>query len=129
VGAQFIVTPTLQFDSIKVCREQNIPICCGAFTPTEALAAHHAGADFVKIFPAAAVGPNYIRDILGPLPFLKLVPTGGISVDNAADFLRAGAVAVGAGSALFDAKLASKGEFGELETRAKQWIESIREAR
>src|SRR5690606_6223367 len=95
-GAQFIVTPTLQFDSIAVCREQNIPIYCGAFTPTEALAAHNAGADFVKIFPAAALGPNFIRDVLGPLPFLKIVPTGGVTAENAASFIRAGAIAVGA---------------------------------
>lgn len=123
-GAQFIVTPTLQPASIAVCREHNTPIFCGAFTPTEALTAHQAGADFVKVFPATALGPAYIRDVLAPLPFLQLVPTGGVTADNAADFLRAGAVAVGAG-ALFDNRLAANGEFEQLEERARKWLTII----
>jgi 2-dehydro-3-deoxyphosphogluconate aldolase/(4S)-4-hydroxy-2-oxoglutarate aldolase len=128
-GAQFIVTPTLQPESIAVCRERGVPICCGAFTPTEALAAQRAGAEFVKIFPAATPGPGYIRDLLAPLPFLKLVPTGGVTPENAAAFLRAGAVAVGAGSALYDARLASAGRSAELEARAREWLAAIAGAR
>ena len=102
-GAQFVVTPALRLDAIGTCRARGVPILCGALTPTEALTAHEAGADMVKIFPARMGGPQYIRDLLAPLPFLKLAPTGGISAENARAYLDAGAVAVGIGGNLVSA--------------------------
>ena len=91
-GAEFIVTPTLQLETIAFCREHNLPIACGCLTPTEALAAHRAGADFIKLFPSDGLGPGYVRALLAPLPFLKIIPTGGVSLDNLAAFLQAGSV-------------------------------------
>jgi 2-dehydro-3-deoxyphosphogluconate aldolase/(4S)-4-hydroxy-2-oxoglutarate aldolase len=103
-GAQFVVTPTFSQAVIAACRSQGTPILCGALTPTEALAAHEAGADMVKLFPARLGGPQYLRDILAPLPFLRIVPTGGVGAENARAYLDAGAVAVGIGGGLIAAK-------------------------
>jgi 2-dehydro-3-deoxyphosphogluconate aldolase/(4S)-4-hydroxy-2-oxoglutarate aldolase len=103
-GAQFVVTPTFSQAVIAACRSRGTPILCGALTPTEALAAHEAGADMVKLFPARLGGPQYLRDILAPLPFLRIVPTGGVSAENARAYLDAGAVAVGIGGGLIAAK-------------------------
>ena len=94
-GAQFVVSPVLRAEVIGVCRERDIAVMPGCFTPTEILNAWDAGADIVKVFPATGLSPTYFRDILAPLPQLKLMPTGGVSIDNAAGWLRAGAVAVG----------------------------------
>ncbi|MEM8530282.1 MAG: bifunctional 4-hydroxy-2-oxoglutarate aldolase/2-dehydro-3-deoxy-phosphogluconate aldolase [Chloroflexota bacterium] len=99
-GAQFVVTPVVRPQVIEVCRKHNVPILCGALTPTEALTAHEAGADMIKIFPARFGGPSYLRDILAPLPQLRLAPTGGISSKNMREYFDAGAVAVGIGGNL-----------------------------
>src|SRR2546429_6181914 len=96
-GARFVVSPTLDLSVIRACRDRAVPCMPGAFTPTELLEAWRAGAPVVKLFPASAVGPPYIRDVLAPLPFLRLVPSGGVSLENAGDWGRAGAAAGGGG--------------------------------
>ena len=125
-GAQFLVTPTLELSVLQAAREREVPVVCGAYTPTEVLTAHRQGAALVKVFPSSALGPTFIRDLRGPLPFLKLVAVGGVTPENAPDFLRAGGVAVGAGSALFDAKLVAQNRYDELEQRARLWVEAVR---
>src|SRR5579859_1354698 len=86
-GADFIVTPTLRPETIELCRRYSIPCMIGALTPTEILTAWELGADYVKVFPASSVGPRYFREVRGPLPQVKLVPTGGVSIENAAEFI------------------------------------------
>src|SRR5947209_6579595 len=104
-GARFVVSPALNPAVIRACRDREVPCMPGAFTPTEILEAWRAGAPVVKLFPASAVGPGYIRDLLAPLPFLRLVPSGGVTLENAGDWIRAGAAAVSVGSALTSAAL------------------------
>jgi len=99
-GAQFIVTPVLDKEVIKFCVDKNVPVFPGAFTPTEIYTAWKLGANMVKVFPSGALGPGYIKDLLGPLDSIKLMPTGGVSIDNLADYFKAGASAVGVGSAV-----------------------------
>ena len=101
-GASFIVTPIINMDVMKICQEANIPIFPGAYTPLEIYNAWQAGASAVKIFPANQLGPTYVKDVLAPLSDVKLLPTGGVSIDNIQDFFKAGAVGVGMGSSLFD---------------------------
>ena len=125
-GAQFVVTPALRLETIAACRARGVPIMCGAFTPTEALTAYEAGADMVKIFPARLGGPQYIRDLLAPLPFLKLAPTGGISAENARAYLDAGAVAVGIGGNLVSAAAVAEGQWDRIEGAAQAIVEAIR---
>jgi 2-dehydro-3-deoxyphosphogluconate aldolase/(4S)-4-hydroxy-2-oxoglutarate aldolase len=125
-GAQFVVTPALRLDVIAACRARGVPILCGAFTPTEALTAHEAGADMVKIFPARLGGPQYIRDILAPLPQLRLVPTGGVSAENARAYLEAGAAAVGIGGNLVSPAAVAEGDWGRIEAAARAVIEAVK---
>jgi 2-dehydro-3-deoxyphosphogluconate aldolase/(4S)-4-hydroxy-2-oxoglutarate aldolase len=127
-GAQFVVTPTLSQPVIAACRTHATPILCGAFTPTEALAAHEAGADMVKLFPARLGGPQYVRDILAPLPFLRIVPTGGVGAENARAYLEAGAVAVGIGGSLISAQAVAQGDWGRITAGARAVVEAIRPA-
>jgi len=125
-GAQFIVSPALNLDTIAYCREQDVTVMPGALTPTEVVHAWNAGADFVKIFPAGAVGgPSYLKALKAPLPQIELVPTGGVSLKTAADFIKAGAAALGVGTDLVDVKA----ESSLITERAKQFIDIIREAR
>jgi 2-dehydro-3-deoxyphosphogluconate aldolase/(4S)-4-hydroxy-2-oxoglutarate aldolase len=125
-GAQFIVSPALNFDTIAYCREQNVTVMPGALTPTEVVQAWNAGADFVKVFPAGAVGgPGYLKALKAPLPHIDLVPTGGVSLENAADFIRAGAAALGVGADLVDIKA----ESSLITERAKQFVEIVRQTR
>ena len=133
-GARFVVSPTLTPAVIRVCRDRDIPCMPGAFTPTEIVEAWRAGAPLVKLFPAAAVGPDYVRDLLAPLPFLRLVPSGGVSLENAGDWIRAGAAAVSVGSALLPAALvrneaAGGAGGGELTKRARAFVERVAQAR
>ncbi len=136
-GARFVVSPTLTPAVIRVCRDRDIPCMPGAFTPTEIVEAWRAGAPLVKLFPAAPVGPGYLRDLLAPLPFLRLVPSGGVSLENVGDWIRAGAVAVSVGSALLPAALvrseAAGGAGGaggaELTLRARAFVERVAQAR
>lgn len=122
-GARFVVSPVLEPDVMRVCRDHNVPCIPGAFTPTEILQAWRAGAALVKLFPAAAVGPGFVRDVLAPLPFLRIVPSGGVTLDSVGDWIRAGAAAVSLGSALLNAPGA------ELTTQARAVVTAVRAAR
>jgi len=125
-GAQFIVSPALNLDTIAYCRELDVAVMPGALTPTEVVQAWNAGADFVKIFPAGAVGgPGYLKALKAPLPQIELVPTGGVSLKTAADFIKAGAAALGVGADLVDIKAQSS----LITERAKQYVEIVRQAR
>jgi 2-dehydro-3-deoxyphosphogluconate aldolase / (4S)-4-hydroxy-2-oxoglutarate aldolase len=124
-GAQFVVTPTIRPEVIIECRAAGVPIACGAFTPSEALQAHELGADMIKIFPARGLGPNYMRDLLAPLPFLKLVPTGGIGPENARSYLDAGAVAVGIGGNLVSAAAVAAHDWQAITTMAQRCVQAI----
>lgn len=121
-GAQFIVTPILNEELIAECRSLNIPVFPGAFTPTEIYKAWKMGANMVKVYPATSLGANYIRDVKAPLNQIKLMPTGGICLDNIVDFKRAGADALGIGSQLFDNTLINKQNWNGLEQHFKQHI-------
>jgi 2-dehydro-3-deoxyphosphogluconate aldolase / (4S)-4-hydroxy-2-oxoglutarate aldolase len=128
-GARFIVGPVLRPAVIDVCHRRGVAAMPGCFSPTEILTAWEAGADIVKVFPATALGPTYFKDIRGPLPQLKLMPTGGVSLENAGDWVRAGAVAIGVGSALVDAKLVAAGDYAAIGERAARFVEAVRIAR
>jgi 2-dehydro-3-deoxyphosphogluconate aldolase/(4S)-4-hydroxy-2-oxoglutarate aldolase len=128
-GAQFLVTPTVKLDVLEVAHRYGVPAIIGAMTPTEILTAWEAGADMVKVFPASALGPKYLQEIHGPLPQIPLVPTGGITAENAGEFIRAGAVAVCVGSWLVDKKAVAEGRFEVLTERARQLVEAVRRAR
>src|SRR5262245_50403359 len=104
-GAEFIVSPTLNLDVIRLCRRYDKVVMPGAFTPTEILTAWEAGADIVKVFPADVVGPAFFKAMRGPLPQIRLMPTGGVDLNTAADFLKAGACCLGVGGQLVDPKL------------------------
>ncbi len=121
-GAQFVVTPALRPAVVAVCRERHVPALCGALTPSEALAAHEMGAAMIKIFPARAFGPNYIKDLLAPFPFLRLVPTGGVGPENARAYLEAGAVAVGIGGNLVTASAVVAGEWAAMTAAARACV-------
>jgi 2-dehydro-3-deoxyphosphogluconate aldolase/(4S)-4-hydroxy-2-oxoglutarate aldolase len=128
-GADFIVTPTVQLDTIRLSQRYSIPTVIGAFTPTEILTAWEAGATFVKVFPASAVGPRYLKDVAGPLPQIRLIPTGGVSAENAGDFIRAGARAVALGSNLVDAETVANKDWATIATRAKAAVIAVKTAR
>jgi 2-dehydro-3-deoxyphosphogluconate aldolase / (4S)-4-hydroxy-2-oxoglutarate aldolase len=121
-GAQFAVTPAVRSAVITVCLRHQVPIACGGFTATELLEAHEAGAELVKLFPAQLGGPRYLKDLLAPLPFLKIVPTGGVSPDNAREYLAAGAVAVGIGGNLVSNKLVAAGAFDQITAGAQMCV-------
>ncbi|NPV54093.1 MAG: 2-dehydro-3-deoxyphosphogluconate aldolase [Firmicutes bacterium] len=128
-GAEFVVSPTLNLDVIRMCRRYSKVVIPGAFTPTEILTAWEAGADAVKVFPATKLGPSFFKDMRGPLPQVLLTPTGGVSLDNVAEFIKAGAAFVGVGSALVDKKLVDERRWGELTARARAFIQAIAGAR
>lgn len=128
-GAEFVVTPTLQPDTVAFCRDRNTPVACGAMTPTEALAAHRAGADFVKLFPADGLGPAYVRALRAPLPFLKLIPTGGVGRDNLAEFIHAGCAGVALGSSLVSREILDTQDWGRLALLAEEYVRILAAAR
>jgi len=128
-GARFVVSPTLDPAVMRCCREQDVPCVPGALTPRELLEASRAGASSIKLFPASLVGPRYIREVLAPLPFLRLVPSGGVSLDNAPDWIRAGAVAVSVGGALVSPALVAEQAWDRLTARARALIDRVAEAR
>jgi 2-dehydro-3-deoxyphosphogluconate aldolase / (4S)-4-hydroxy-2-oxoglutarate aldolase len=128
-GARFIVSPVFRRDVIDACHSRDVAVTPGCFTPTEILDAWDAGADIVKVFPATALGPGYIKDVRAPLPHVKLMPTGGVTLDNAGEWITAGAVAVGVGSALTDAKAIEAGKFDVLRANAERIVRSVRAAR
>lgn len=124
-GARFLVSPVLAPEVIATCRRTGLVSIPGAFTPTEMLHALELGADLVKLFPAGPVGPSYVRDVLNALPQLGLVPTGGVTAENAREFLDAGAVAVGVGSALVDQASVDRGDLAELTRRAQRLRQAV----
>ena len=124
-GARYVVSPVFKLAVIDAAHQLDAAAMPGCFTPTEILTAHEAGADVVKVFPAGALGMGFIKGVLAPLPYLKLMPTGGVSLDNATDWLRAGAVAVGAGSALVDTKAIAAGDWAQLTANARRLRASV----
>jgi len=128
-GARFVVGPVFRPDVIRACHERDVPAMPGCFSPTEILAAHECGADIVKVFPATMLGPQFIKDVRAPLPQVKLMPTGGVTLDNAGDWIRAGAVAVGVGSALVDAKAIDAGRFEVIAANARRVVDNVAAAR
>jgi len=128
-GAEYVVAPTLNEEVIHVAHRYSKPVVPGAFTPTEILRAWEAGADVVKVFPASVGGPSYFRAIKGPLPHIKLSPTGGVNLNTAAEFIRAGAEFLGVGSELVTKEDVAKGNFEALRDRAAQYIQIVQEAR
>ena len=128
-GAQFVVSPSLHKDVLDACVKHHVVGCPGTFTATEIVQAWRWGADLIKVFPAAAVGPGYIRSILAPLPWVKLVPTGGIDVHNAAQFIKAGSFCVGVGGALVSTNATATGRYDLITSAARDLIAAIKSAR
>jgi 2-dehydro-3-deoxyphosphogluconate aldolase / (4S)-4-hydroxy-2-oxoglutarate aldolase len=128
-GAEYIVAPTVNLDVIRLCRRYDKAVMPGAFTPTEVLAAWEAGADVVKIFPAEVGGPGYLKALRGPLPQVRLMPTGGVDLTTAEAFLKAGACCLGVGGSLVDAKAVAAGDFGRLRELASQYAAIVRRHR
>ena len=129
-GAQFIVSPALNEETIAFCRRNDVAVFPGALTPTEVVHAWNAGADAVKVFPAGAVGgASYLKALKAPLPQIELVPTGGVSLKTAADFIKAGAMALGVGADLVDLKALRENHDEVITERARQFLKIVREAR
>jgi len=128
-GAEYVITPVLKPDVIAFCNRIGKPIFSGSYTPTEAQTAYELGADFIKIFPAEGLGPKYIQSIRGPLPHLKIVPTGGVDVNTAGDFIKAGCVGVAAGSTLVSKDILKNQDWAKLTDLASQFIAAVAKAR
>lgn len=129
-GAQFVVSPALNLQTIEMCKQRGIAVFPGALTPTEVVTAWQAGADAVKVFPCSAVGgPKYLRALKAPLPEIKLIPTGGVSLATAKDFIAAGAWALGVGSDLVNTKAIMSGERETVIAAARCYVTAVREAR
>ena len=128
-GARFVVSPVFRPAVVEECKRYNVAVMPGCFTPTEILAAWDLGVDIVKLFPATALGPSFIKDIRGPMPKVKLMPTGGVTKQNAGDWIRAGAVAIGVGTALADPKAAAAGRFDEITANARAFVDAVQHAR
>lgn len=127
-GAEYIVTPTYKRATVETCNRYAVPSVIGALTATEMLTAQEAGAHYIKVHPASLGGPKYFKDILAPLPFLKLIPSGGVTPDNAADFIRAGAVAVAMGSNLVDGASVANRSWETITTRARNLSQTVHAA-
>jgi 2-dehydro-3-deoxyphosphogluconate aldolase/(4S)-4-hydroxy-2-oxoglutarate aldolase len=129
-GARFILSPALNFDTIDYCNEVETVVMPGALTPTEVINAWDAGADFVKVFPAGALGgASYLKSLKAPLPDIKLIPTGGVSQSTAADFIKAGASAIGVGADLVDLKAVRQGNTSTITESARTYLGLVRTAR
>jgi 2-dehydro-3-deoxyphosphogluconate aldolase/(4S)-4-hydroxy-2-oxoglutarate aldolase len=128
-GAEFIVAPTLNPEVVEICHRYDKVVVPGAYTPTEILTAWELGADIVKLFPAEAGGPAYVKAVQAPLPQVKLMAVGGVSLETAAAFIRAGAVALGVGSNLVNKKAVAEGRFEELTATARAFSRAVHEAR
>lgn len=128
-GATFIVSPVFQREVLDVCRHHDTPMFPGCFSPTEIFSAWQAGADVVKVFPATSLGPTFFKDVRGPLPQIKMMPTGGVSIDNAGDWIKAGAVAVGVGSALLDPAALAAGDFARITADAARLVANVARAK
>jgi len=128
-GAKFVVSPVFRRSLIERCHRFEIPVMPGCFTPTEILDAWEAGSDLVKVFPATALGPGYVKDVRGPLPQVRLVPTGGVTKENAGDWIRAGAVAIGVGTALVDRAAVDEQRFDAITANARHFVNAVQHAR
>jgi 2-dehydro-3-deoxyphosphogluconate aldolase/(4S)-4-hydroxy-2-oxoglutarate aldolase len=128
-GAEFVVSPITRVEIIGAAHALGKPVMIGAYTPTEAQTAHEAGADFVKIFPADKLGPGYMKNIRAPLPHLQIVPTGGVDLQTAAEFLKAGCVALGVGSSLLSAEILRTGNWTELTRLAGEFVRVVQATR
>ncbi len=128
-GARFLVAPSLSVDVIKLCRRYSVPVMPGALTPTEIMQAWDAGADVVKVFPASMFGPRYLKALLAPLPQVRLAPVGGVNLENAGDYIRAGAACLGIGSSLVNNHLVESGDWATLTKRAEGFVKAVRDAR
>jgi 2-dehydro-3-deoxyphosphogluconate aldolase/(4S)-4-hydroxy-2-oxoglutarate aldolase len=128
-GARFVVSPVFRRGVIDACHDRGVPAMPGCFTPTEILDAWEAGADVVKVFPATALGPGFFKDVRAPLPHVKLMPTGGVTVENAGEWIKAGAAAVGVGTALLDAGAIAEGRYEVLRAKAERIVANVRAAR
>lgn len=126
-GAQYVVSPYLNVDTVKLCNRYRVPCMPGAMTIKEVVESMEAGADIIKIFPGELFGPPIIKAILGPIPYAKLMPTGGVSLENVDEWIKAGAVAVGVGSAL--TKGAKTGDYEAITRTAQQFVTKIQAAR
>ncbi|QRQ99535.1 bifunctional 4-hydroxy-2-oxoglutarate aldolase/2-dehydro-3-deoxy-phosphogluconate aldolase [Dyadobacter sandarakinus] len=124
-GAQFIVTPVISKKVIKSCVKKGIPVFPGAFTPSEIYNAWTMGASMVKIYPATSLGPEYIKDLKAPMNQLKLLPTGGVSLENMSDFLKAGANGLGIGSQLFDKKIIQEKDWAGLKAHFSRFVQKL----
>lgn len=128
-GAEYIVSPVVNVDVIRLCNRYDKLVMPGAFTPTEVLTAWEAGADIIKVFPADVGGPNYLKALHGPLPQIRLLPTGGVDLETIAAFLKAGACAVGLGGALVEKKAVETGDFSRIRSLAEQYVHIVRTTR
>ncbi|AGB42400.1 Entner-Doudoroff aldolase [Halobacteroides halobius DSM 5150] len=128
-GAEFIFAPNLNQDVIKVCNRYGKVVVPGVMTPTEIVNAYQVGADLVKVFPAGVMGPKYIKSIKGPLDHIPMMPTGGVGIDNAADFIEAGVVALGVGSALMDKEAIANENYEVITEKAKKLTQIVEETR
>ena len=128
-GAQFVVSPVCRTELVRIAQEAKRAVMLGAYTPTEAQLAYEAGADFVKLFPADALGPGYIKALRAPLPHLRIVPTGGVDVNNIAQFFKVGCAAVGVGSSLISQQILEKDDWPQLTRRAAEFVEAARAGR
>ena len=128
-GAEYIVAPTLNHEVIRLCRRYDKAVMPGALTPTEVLSAWESGADIVKIFPADVGGPAYLKALHGPLPQIRLMPTGGVDLTTAESFLKAGACCLGVGSALVEPKAVAAGDFARIRDLAAQFAAIVRQFR
>ncbi len=128
-GAEFIVSPALNVSVIEMCRRYDKLCLPGALTPTEIVMAWQAGADIVKVFPSDLTGPNYLKAVHGPLPQIRLLPTGGVNLDTAASFLKAGACALGLGSSLVEAKAVADRDWARIEQLARSYVKIVSETR
>ena len=126
-GAKYVISPITRPSLVAVAHALDRPVMLGAYTPTEAQAAHEAGSDFVKIFPADTLGPSYIKSLLAPLPHLRIVPTGGVNLDTMEAYLAAGSAALGTGSALLKKEIITGENWGELERLAKRFADRMAE--
>lgn len=125
-GAQFIVSPAFDEEVVSCAVERNVPVVPGVFTPSEMLRAHQAGAAMVKLFPSSVLGPAFIKDVKGPLSHIEIMTTGGITIDTAKSYLDAGAIAVGAGSALLRKDLIAESDWKGLSNEVEKWLETVR---
>ncbi|NDL59170.1 bifunctional 4-hydroxy-2-oxoglutarate aldolase/2-dehydro-3-deoxy-phosphogluconate aldolase [Phytoactinopolyspora mesophila] len=127
-GAGFVVSPSVELDVIRTCAEAGVPVYPGALSPTEIITAWRAGASAVKVFPASAVGPSYFKNVAGPFPDVRLMPTGGVALDHIGDWIRAGAIGVGLGGPL-QGDAAAGGDLDALAERAERALSEVRRAR